>query len=79
MEQLQYQLKSIRLSAMAVALPVRLHEARANDLPHIDFLGLLVQQLIKNKSSNYIRLISFIRLKASCFWVLRESAKLTWP
>lgn len=42
MEQLQYQLKAIRLSGMAGALPVRLQEARNNELPHLEFLSLLV-------------------------------------
>lgn len=43
MEQLQYQLKSIRLSGMANALPVHLQEARARELPHLAFLQLLVE------------------------------------
>jgi DNA replication protein DnaC len=49
MEQLQYQLKRIRLSAMAQALPVRLQEARANDLPHLDFLSLLVNDELEKR------------------------------
>lgn len=50
MEQLQYQLKSIRLSGMANALPVRVQEARARELPHLDFLSLLVEdELIRRR------------------------------
>ncbi len=49
MEQLQYQLKRIRLSAMAAALPVRLQEAKANDLPHLDFLALLVNDELEKR------------------------------
>ena len=43
MEQLQYQLKSIRLSGMAQALQMRLQEARANDLDCLTFLRNLVE------------------------------------
>jgi len=42
METLTYQLRSIRLSGMAQKLSIRLQEAMANDLPHIDFLRNLV-------------------------------------
>ena len=42
MEQLQYQLKAIRLSGMAQKLQVRLQEARANDLDYQPFLQALV-------------------------------------
>ena len=41
-EQLQYQLKSIRLSGMAEHLSVRLQEAKANDLPYDTFLQNLL-------------------------------------
>lgn len=42
METLVYQLKSIRLSGMAQLLNVRIQEASANELSHLDFLQNLV-------------------------------------
>ncbi len=42
METLIYQLKAIRLSGMAQKLTIRLQEAVANELSHIDFLKNLV-------------------------------------
>lgn len=63
MEQLQYQLKAIRLSGMAGVLPVRLQEARANDLPHLDFLRLLVNDELDRRKE---RLLAR-RLKAARF------------
>jgi len=42
METLIYQLKSIRLSAMAQKLEVRLQEATANELTYLDFIKNLV-------------------------------------
>ncbi len=63
MEQLQYQLKSIRLSAMAEALPVRIQEARANELPHLEFLALLVQDELDKRKERLLNR----RLKAARF------------
>jgi DNA replication protein DnaC len=54
MEQLQYQLKTIRLSAMASTLPVRLQEAKANDLPHLEFLSLLVQDELEKRKERLL-------------------------
>lgn len=42
METLVFQLKAIRLSGMAQKLNIRLHEAAANELSHLDFLKNLV-------------------------------------
>lgn len=63
MEQLQYQLKSIRLSGMANTLPMRLQEARANDLPHVEFLVLLVQDELTKRQDRLLNR----RLKAARF------------
>lgn len=63
MEQLQYQLKSIRLSAMAAALPVRVQEASANELPHLEFLALLVQDELDTRKERLLNR----RLKAAGF------------
>jgi DNA replication protein DnaC len=43
METLMYQLKSIRLSAMAQKLAIRIQEADANELSYLDFLKNLVE------------------------------------
>jgi len=63
MEQLQYQLKTIRLSAMAEALPVRVQEASANELPHLEFLALLVQDELDKRKERLLNR----RLKAAHF------------
>lgn len=63
MEQLQYQLKSIRLSGMANALPVRVQEARARELPHLDFLTLLVEDELTRRRDRLLER----RLKAARF------------
>ena len=67
MEQLQYQLKSIRLSAMAQALPVRIQEARANDMPHLDFLTALVEDELDKRKERLLQR----RIKAAKFPVLK--------
>lgn len=67
MEQLQCQLKSIRLSAMAQALPVRLQEARANDMPHQDFLSALVEDELDKRKERLLQR----RIKAAQFPVMK--------
>jgi DNA replication protein DnaC len=61
MEQLQYQLKSIRLSGMAQTLPMRLQEAQANELPHLDFLTALVTDELEKRKERLLNR----RLKAA--------------
>ena len=63
MEQLQFLLKSIRLSGMAGTLQIRLQEARANDLPHLDFLTLLVTDELDRRKERLLNR----RLKAARF------------
>jgi DNA replication protein DnaC len=55
MEQLTYQLKSIRLSGMAAALPVRIQEARASDMPHLDFLSILVNDELEKRKDRLLK------------------------
>jgi len=43
MEQLQYQMRSLRLSGMASVLPMRIQEAKANELPYEEFIASLLQ------------------------------------
>ncbi len=49
-EQMQYQLKSVRLSGMAENLNIRIQEAKANDLTYEGFLqNLLEDELSRRK------------------------------
>lgn len=68
MEQLQYQLKSIRLSAMASTLPIRIQEAKANDMLHLDFLTALVEDELDRRKQRLlerrIKAAKFPQLKA---------------
>jgi DNA replication protein DnaC len=68
MEHLQYQLKSIRLSGMAQTLPVRVQEAKANELPHLDFLALLVEDELNRRKERLLNR----RLKAAAFSELKS-------
>ena len=67
-EQLQYQLKSVRLSGMAEHLQVRLQEAKANDLPYDTFLqNLLDDELSRRRDRLLDR-----RMKQAQFPYLRS-------
>jgi len=66
-EQMQYQLKSVRLSGMAENLNIRIQEAKANDLTYESFLqNLLDDELSRRKD----RLLNR-RMKQACFPFLR--------
>jgi len=67
MEQLQYQLKTIRLSGMAQNLQVRLQEARANDLDYLLFLQNLVEDELARRRERLLNR----RLKQAGFPFLR--------
>ncbi|MFQ5710014.1 MAG: IS21-like element helper ATPase IstB [bacterium] len=67
MQQLQYQLKAIRLSAMAQALPVRLQQAKANELPHMEFLATLVNDELEKRKERLLNR----RIKAAQFPQMR--------
>ena len=67
MEQLQYQLKSIRLSGMAQDLPIRIQEAKANDLPYQVFLQNLVEDELSRRRERLLNR----RLKLAKFPFLR--------
>jgi DNA replication protein DnaC len=66
-EQLQYQLKSVRLSGMAEHLQVRLQEAKANDLPYDTFL----QNLLDDELSRRRERLLDRRMKQARFPYLR--------
>jgi DNA replication protein DnaC len=63
MEQLLYQLKSIRLSGMAERLPIRLQEAGARELTHVEFLSILVEDELERRRERLLQR----RLKAARF------------
>ena len=48
--QLATQMRHLRLSAMAEALPVRLEQARSGPLDHLEFLELLVGDELARRS-----------------------------
>jgi len=54
METLVYQLKSIRLSGMAQNLNIRLQEATANELSHLDFLRNLVEDELTTRKDRLL-------------------------
>jgi len=56
METLIYQLKSIRLSGMAQRLNVRIQEASANELSHLDFLQNLVADELSIRKDRLLQL-----------------------
>ena len=63
MEQLLYQLKSIRLSGMAERLPIRLQEANAREFSYLEFLSILVEDELERRRERLLQR----RLKASRF------------
>ena len=54
MEQLQTALKSLRLSAMGRALPVRYQEAKANELDYLEFMDRLVSDELTKRKENLL-------------------------
>lgn len=65
---LKEQLKALHLSGVLETLEVRLQEARKRQLPHLDFLALLVQDELQRRAhSKFGR-----RLKKACFSELKS-------
>ena len=62
-EHLQTSLKSLRLGGMAEMLPVRCHEARANELDYEDFIQRLLDDEFSKRKDNLINR----RVKAAHF------------
>jgi DNA replication protein DnaC len=63
MEQMLTALKSLRLSGMAAVLPMRLQEAKANDLDYLEFLERLIADELSRRKENLLNR----RLKAARF------------
>jgi DNA replication protein DnaC len=63
MEQLKYQMKSLRLSGMASVLMTRLQEAKANELPYEEFIAALLQDELDLRKERLLNR----RLKAARF------------
>lgn len=55
MDTLLYQLKSIRLSGMARHLQVRIQEAQANELTHLEFLQNLVNDELEKRKDHLLK------------------------
>lgn len=67
MEQLQNTLKNLRLGGMARTLPMRLQEAKANELDYVDFIERLLSDEIARRKDNLLSR----RLKTACFPMLK--------
>ena len=68
MEQIQYQMKSLRLSGMAGVLPIRLQEAKANELPYEQFIASLLQDELDLRKERMMNR----RLKSARFPTLKS-------
>jgi hypothetical protein len=66
--QLRDQLKRLKMPGLWQALDVRLSEAQTNNLGHLDFLSLLVQDELVNREDNMLSK----RLKAAGFGVQKS-------
>lgn len=72
--QLTTRLRHLRLSGMAEALPLRLEQARAAPLEHLDFLDLLVQdELTRRADRLFVR-----RLKQAGIAHVKELSTFDW-
>ena len=54
-DNIRTQLKQLRLSGASTALDLRLQEARANCLDHAQFLEILMQDELLNRSNNKMK------------------------
>lgn len=63
MEQMQNTLKNLRLGGMARTLPMRVQEAKANDLDYVEFFDRLLSDELTRRKDNLLNR----RLKAACF------------
>ena len=66
--QLRDQLKRLRMPGLWQALDVRLGEAQTNNLGHLEFLSLLIQDELVNREDNMLSK----RLKAAGFGVQKS-------
>ena len=60
--QLTDQLKRLKMPGLSHALDMRLAESRINNLGHLEFLSLLIQDELVNREDNMLSK----RLKAAC-------------
>jgi DNA replication protein DnaC len=72
--QLPVRLRHLRLSGMAEALPVRVEQAKSAELPHLDFLDLLVDDEFTRRAD---RLFAR-RLKAAGIVQVKEFSDFDW-
>jgi len=72
--QLPLRLRHLRLSGMAEALPLRVEQAKSAELPHLDFLELLVEDELARRAD---RLFAR-RLKAAGILQVKEFSDFDW-
>ena len=72
--QLPLRLRHLRLSGMAEALPVRVEQAKSAELPHLDFLELLVEDELTRRAD---RLFAR-RLKSAGIVQVKEFSDFDW-
>jgi len=72
--QLPLRLRHLRLSGMAEALPVRVEQAKSAELPHLDFLELLVEDELTRRAD---RLFAR-RLKSAGILQVKEFSDFDW-
>ena len=72
--QLPLRLRHLRLSGMAEALPVRVEQAKSAELPHLDFLELLVEDELARRAD---RLFAR-RLKSAGILQVKEFSDFDW-
>jgi len=71
---LQQQLKSLRLSGLATSLPVRLQEAIAAQLSHLEFLEIILQDEARVRKDR----LRNRRIKAAGFREIRRLDQFDW-
>jgi len=67
-------LRQLRLSGLASSLEVRLHEAQANRLSHIEFLELILQDELAVRDHRKLE----HRTKLACFRDMKPLDRFDW-
>ncbi len=73
-EHLRTTLRQLRLSGLASSLEVRLHEAQANGLSHLDFLELILQDEVAVRDHRKLER----RTQLACFRDLKPLDQFDW-
>jgi DNA replication protein DnaC len=73
-EPLRTTLRQLRLSGLAASLEIRLHEAQANRLSHIEFLELILQDKLTVRDHRTLER----RAKLACFRAFKPLDRFDW-